>query len=196
MVLKLCTRIELTDKLKTHMEKRASNKGNWRRGKKGRRFVALDENLVFVELFAICPMDLIMPFVCDTLKSDTVSCVCAQWVCSNSVTAQLLHRDHEYGYGKYVTVLVGFDGFVIDTLLPVVENQITSLKPASCNILVFDSYELHAGAAGSNFSKLLISFAIPSIPEFTKIAHQNLHGVKKKYLRYDRRGDVLKLLPA
>ena len=182
MVLKLHTPVDLSRRLRTHMVKRSKNKQNWRRGKKGRRFVALDEALVFEELFSMCAMHLIMDFVCDELKANTVHCVCAQWVWSNSVNAQLLHRDHTYGYGKYISMLIGFDGFVIDTLFP--DGHGTA--PANCHVLIFDSYDLHAGGAGANFSKLLVSFAVPSITEFSRIAHQNLHKPKRNYPCYHR----------
>ena len=182
MVLKLDTPVLLTPRLRNHMKKRSENKKNWRRGKKGRRFVALDEALVFEELFSMCAMELVMDFVCDGLNADAVHCVCAQWVWSNSVNAQLLHRDHTYGYGKYMSMLIGFDGFVIDTLI--LERCVAA--PANCHILVFDSYDMHAGGPGTNFSKLLVSFAVPSIPEFSRIAHQNLHKPKRNYPLYCR----------
>lgn len=180
-VLRLDTPAILTDRLRTHMKTCEKNKKNWRRGRPGRQFIALNESLTLAELSRTGALDLVIPFLFRQLRARTVWCVCAQWMRSNSVKPQAAHRDHNCGYGKYVSVLIAIDNSVVDTLLATNDEDPRDMYSANCKILAYDAYHLHAGAAGTNQSKLLINFSIPSLPDYPKIAHHNLHGVKKKY---------------
>ena len=178
-MLRINTCVTVSERLLEHIQNRAKSKQNIRRGTPGRAFITLDEKLVLCEIQQILPWDQLRAFMIAHNITNNLSCVSAHWLHANSKHQQKCHRDHKHGYGRHFAVVFTIDGSKVDTMI----NIKGRYESASCDVLVYDTFELHYGNSGENRSKIFVGFTDPGFENYMSIAKDHLHGRKKSYLR-------------
>ena len=101
---------------------------------------------------------------------------------TRNVTArsQDIHSDHSCGYGKLFTFAFRLDQDPIETQF-VKNSEVINLNT---NAVMYDAFNLHKGPklSKNNMNRIFISFSNPFSKDFSKIAYQNGHGIRKKYV--------------
>lgn len=163
----------LSAAIHAHVELRRRDSRFHFRGKTFKKWVDLDPVVMVNELQGFLSEVEVSRFLVATL-GDNVCCVSAELLVTTSATApqQRKHRDHKYGYGKYVYLAFDINGRLVDTLI----DEDGALCPANCPALLFDAFTFHAGPAGNNQAKIFLGFSNPRLPCFRRMLRQQRPG--------------------
>ena len=152
-----------------HIEERRGNPRFHFSGKTFKRWVDLDPMLMVNELHHFLSDVDVSTYLVATLGED-VCCVTAELLLTTSAKApqQSKHRDHTFGYRKYVYLVFDINGRLVDTLI----DEDGTLCPANCPALLFDAFTFHAGPAGNSQTKIFLGFSNPRLRCFRRMLHQ------------------------
>ena len=173
----------LSGAIYAHVEERRRSSRFHFRGKPFKTWVDLDPVLMVNELQEFLSNIEVSTYLLATLGDD-VCCVTAELLLTSSAKApqQKKHRDHKFGYGKFVYLVFDIDGHLVDTLI----DEDGTLCPANCPALLFDAFAYHAGPAGNRQSKILLGFSNPRLPCFRRMLRQQRPAAFTKRLEWPR----------